>query len=191
MLVVVGVGLAAGTGAEEAGLRSPDSFAGIADPAERAAALFEEAGKVITGPRCVNCHPAGDRPLQGDDGHPHQPWVRRGSDGHGVAGLRCSTCHGSANFDAAGVPGNPKWALAPIEMAWQGRSPGEICAQIKDPEHNGGRSLLQIVAHVTEDSLVGWAWAPGRGRAPAAGSQAAFGALIRAWVESGAACPPP
>ena len=36
----------------------------------------------------------------------------------------CTTCHHEANFDAANVPGNPKWALAPLEMAWQGWDAG-------------------------------------------------------------------
>ena len=45
-------------------LKTAASFDGIADKAARAQALFTEAGKVIMHPRCVNCHPAGDRPLQ-------------------------------------------------------------------------------------------------------------------------------
>jgi hypothetical protein len=43
---------------------------------------------------------------------------------------------------------------------------------------------------MSEDSLVGWAWAPGAGRTPAPGTQAEFGALMRAWADSGAGCPP-
>ncbi len=43
-------------------LATPESFAAINDTAARSAALFTEAGKVLTHPRCVNCHPAGDRP---------------------------------------------------------------------------------------------------------------------------------
>jgi hypothetical protein len=39
------------------------------------------------------------------------------------------------------------------------------------------------------DSLVGWAWPPGKGRTPAPGTQAEFGALMRAWADSGAHCP--
>jgi hypothetical protein len=39
------------------------------------------------------------------------------------------------------------------------------------------------------DTLVGWAWHPGAGRTPAPGTQAQFGALIDAWIASGAACP--
>ena len=172
------------------GLRPPAAFAGIADPGQRAVALFREAGRVIRGPRCVNCHPAGDRPLQGDDGHPHEPWVRRGADGHGVAGLRCTTCHHDANFAPAGVPGHPHWGLAPRSMAWQGQSLGAICRQIKDPARNGGRSVAAVVDHMAGDSLVGWAWAPGGGRSPAVGTQAELGALLHAWQDAGAACPP-
>jgi len=40
---------------------------------------------------------------------------------------------------------------------------------------------------MAEDALVGWAWAPGVGRAPAPGSQAEFGALVRAWAGAGRA----
>jgi hypothetical protein len=174
-------------------LRPVSAFAGTGDAAKRSIALFEEAGKVIQHPRCINCHPSGDRPSQGMTGQPHEPWVRRGADGFGAVGMRCGTCHQPANFDpgagAIGVPGHPKWHVAPIEMAWQGKTLGEICRQIKDPGRNGGHTLDQIVTHMAEDTLVGWAWSPGTGREKAPGTQASFGALIRAWAESGAACP--
>jgi cytochrome c5 len=183
------VAAASGLAQDRRELRPPGAFAGITDPARRSAALFEEAGKVLLHPRCVNCHPAGDRPSQGEDGHPHQPRVTRGPDGHGVTAMRCQTCHQAANFNPGRVPGNPKWALAPIEMAWQGKSLGEICAQVKDPARNGGHPLAEIVEHMAHDSLVGWGWSPGAGREPAPGSQAAFGELIAAWAETGAACP--
>ncbi|RYG03681.1 MAG: hypothetical protein EOO02_07880, partial [Chitinophagaceae bacterium] len=32
---------------------------------------FGEVYKVLVSPRCMNCHPAGDVPLQGDDSHLH------------------------------------------------------------------------------------------------------------------------
>jgi hypothetical protein len=170
-------------------LKPASTFASIADKDERAVALFREAGKVIQHPRCVNCHPAGDRPAQGDDSHPHQPLVVRGPDSFGAIAMRCTTCHGPANFDPGGVPGNPKWHLAPIEMAWVGKSLAEICIQIKDKDRNGGMSMEQLVHHMGEDELVGWAWNPGAGRQPAPGTQKAFGELIQAWVDSGGACP--
>jgi hypothetical protein len=121
---------------------------------------------------------------------PHQPLVVRGIDGHGAPGLACDTCHHAANFDAAGVPGNPGWRLAPASMAWQGKSLGAICEQIKDPARNGGKDMAALLKHVSEDSLVGWAWSPGGLRPPAPGTQAEFGALMRAWAASGAHCPP-
>jgi hypothetical protein len=88
-------------------LASPESFASIADPAARSAAMFVELGKVLTSPRCVNCHPAGDHPRQGEQGRLHQPPVERGADGHGLPAMRCSICHQQANFDPARVPGHP------------------------------------------------------------------------------------
>jgi hypothetical protein len=170
-------------------LATPESFAEIGDTATRSAALFTELGKVLTHPRCVNCHPAGDRPHQGELGRLHQPPVERGADGHGLATMRCSICHQAANFDPGRVPGNPIWQLAPREMAWEGKTLGDICAQIKDPARNGGRSLEALVDHIGTDHLVGWAWAPGFGRRPAPGTQKKAGALVEAWVKTGAVCP--
>ena len=99
-------------------LQPVSAFAGIKDKNERAVALFEEAGKVIQSPRCMNCHPATERPTQTDRMVPHQPLVVRGDGGMGApGGLVCSTCHHETNFDPAGVPGHPLWHLAPVEMA--------------------------------------------------------------------------
>jgi len=170
-------------------LRSVASFDEIAEPTRRSAALFAEAGKVLQHQRCVNCHPATDRPLQGDARQPHEPRVRRGADGHGVVGMRCTTCHTAANFDPAGIPGNAHWHLAPASMAWEGLSLRQVCEQLKDKTRNGGRSLDKIVEHMRTDPLVGWAWSPGVGREPAPGRQADFAALVEAWVRTGAACP--
>lgn len=174
---------------EPAGLKDAASFASIADPAQRSAALFTEAGKVIQHPRCLNCHPADDHPRQGDDSHVHQPHIVRGDGGMGAVGMRCTTCHGAANFDPGRVPGNPTWHLAPIEAGWIGKSLPQICAQVKDPARNGGMQLPAVVKHMAEDPLVGWAWAPGAGRTPAPGTQKQFGELIRAWADTGAVCP--
>jgi len=190
-LIIVATGIAVSARAPEPTqvLKPVSAFDEIADKQERSVALFNEAGKVILSPRCVNCHPAGDRPRQGDDSHLHQPLVIRGVDNFGAVGMRCTTCHGPANFDPGGVPGNPKWHLAPLEMAWFGKSLGEICTQIKDKERNGGMTLAELIPHMAEDDLVGWAWHPGVGRTPAPGTQKEFGALIKAWVDNGAACP--
>jgi hypothetical protein len=74
-------------------------------------------------------------------------------------------------------------------MAWQDKTVAEICTQIKDPARNGGRSMEQILTHMASDTLVGWAWAPGFGCEPAPGSQKELGALIEAWINTGAGCP--
>lgn len=197
--LTVGGAVAAGTGrpspaAAPEALRGVASFQSIRDPGARSVALFAEAGKVIQSPRCLNCHPVERRPTQGDDLHPHDPPMVAGDSGHGPAGMPCFSCHGPANVptwgrDIQSIPGDPKWALAPVEMAWQGKSLGSICAQIKDPARNGGRSLEEIRHHMAEDHLVGWAWRPGAGRKPAPGSQQAFGELIAAWIDTGARCP--
>ena len=169
-------------------LRSPQEISGE-DRTERSKALFEEAGKVLLHPRCINCHPSAEEPLQGEDGRRHQPRVERGAGGHGRVGMMCSTCHRSENFDPGRVPGAPSWHLAPATMAWEDRTLGEICEGLKDRERNGDRSIAEIVRHMEEDALVGWAWEPGADREPVPGTQEVFGRLIRAWADTGAVCP--
>lgn len=171
------------------GLAPASSFNRIAENEKRAVAVFQEAGKVIMHPRCLNCHPADDTPRQSDLMQVHEPPVDRGDGGIGASGMRCFTCHGAANFER--VPGSPRWFLAPKEMAWMGKSLGQICEQIKDRKRNGDKSLEQIVEHMAHDELVGWAWHPGLGRTAVPGTQQEFGALIRAWADSGAQCPQP
>jgi hypothetical protein len=180
---------------ENNGLRDPSTFASISDQAVRSRALFAEAGKVIMSPRCMNCHPAGDRPTQGNDMHAHMPPVTRGDNGVGVPGNTCSACHTDHNFTLAehasyrSIPGHPRWGLAPIEMAWQGKPLGEICRQLKDPKRNGGRDLALLHEHAATDDLIAWGWQPGSGRDPAPGTQQLFGALVQAWIDTGAQCP--
>ena len=171
------------------GLRTADSFQSISDANARSAGLFLEASRVFTHPRCINCHPNGDTPGQGTPDRPHDPPVTRGADDRGVVGMRCTSCHQDHNLELSRVPGAPEWHLAPRQMAWVGRSPSQICEQMKDPKRNGGRTLEQIVDHSAHDKLVAWGWSPGHGREPAPGTQEQLGALVAAWVQSGAACP--
>ena len=177
-------------------LRPLASFSGISDAAERSRALFTEVAKVVTNPRCMNCHPAGDYPTQGNDKHEHIPPILRGEAGVGIPGVSCSSCHTEKNFTLVGtgaryksIPGHPRWGMAPIEMAWQGKSIGQICAQLKDPAKNGGRTLALLQEHFAKDDLVAWGWAPGEGRDPAPGTQQQLGELVQAWIDSGAQCP--
>lgn len=171
-------------------LRAPETFAAIADRADRSRALFLELDRVLEHPRCVNCHPDGDSPHQGNEERLHDPPVERGPEGGGGVGMECAGCHQDRNQPLARVPGAPRWRLAPREMAWFGKSPHAICEQLKDPARNGHRTMAQLVEHSTHDELVGWGWQPGVDREHAPGSQARFGALVAAWADTGAECPP-
>lgn len=153
---------------------------------------FMSVYKVLMSARCMNCHPSGDVPLQGDDNHLHTMNVKRGADGHGVYAVRCSNCHQTEN--TAGLhmpPGNPKWGLPPahMRMVFQGRTPRQLALQLLDPKQNGGRTKQQLIDHMAKDDLVGWAWHPGDGRTLPPMSRAAFVAQVRLWIAKGAYAP--
>src|SRR5579884_3561051 len=77
-----------------------------------AASAFESIIPVLRHPRCMNCHSVGDFPRQGDDSHQHTMNVRRGTEGQGVTGLKCSTCHQDHNLVGEHMPpGAPDWHL--------------------------------------------------------------------------------
>lgn len=167
-----------------------------AQPVDQAAGLAEwqKVFEVFSHPRCANCHVETDRPAWSG---PHYGGVRvhafnvkRGEDGFGSAGLKCSSCHSESNSSLLhGPPGAPNWHLAPVEMVWFDKSSAHICAQIKDPARNGGMTLQGVAVHVRDDALVAWGWDPGPGREPAPGSpESTYEALVR-WTELGAPCP--
>jgi len=91
--------------------------------AKNPAALFKPIASVLQSPRCINCHPRGNRPTQGDDRHTHLMNVQRGADGNGMPAMRCGTCHQAHNNEALGIPGAPGWHLAPASMGWVGALP--------------------------------------------------------------------
>ena len=160
------------------------------DAAARAA--FREAYKVFMHPRCMNCHPTGDVPLQGDDSHLHAQNVKRGPDGKGLYALKCANCHQQANLPGENMPpGNPNWHLPPPEMrlVFQGKTPGELARQLKDPKQNGGKTPDQLLHHVSEDKLVLWGWEPGDGRTKPPLTHDEFVRKMREWIEKGAAEP--
>ena len=155
---------------------------------------FDIVMEVLTHKRCVNCHPAGDTPLQGEDSHLHNFGIVRGEDDHGLAGYTCNTCHQDENNNYSGVPGAPHWAVAPREMAWEGKTRVEIAQQMMDPKRNGGRSHKEVEEHLTEHELVLWAWDPGvdaegieREKPPIPKDQ--YIAAVKEWIENGAVIP--
>jgi hypothetical protein len=168
-------------------LPTPDRAAGLA--------AFETVRGVLQHPRCQNCHPSGDAPLQGDDGHVHNQNVQRGPTGNGMVGEECSTCHGPANPPSAYgehvPPGNAKsWHMPPPEqkLVFVGVEPGALCEQIKDPARNGGKDMAALRTHL-DDPLVVWGWAPGFGRAPVATPRDTFLTAWDTWARAGAPCP--
>jgi len=184
--------LAGGASAQEAQPAPPPV---AADPA-KGLPEWEKVYAVFSHPRCANCHVEDDLPRwSGPEFEAvrfHGFNVRRGADGSGFGnpGLRCTICHFSSNSSKLhGPPGAENWHLAPVEMVWWQKSSAEICAQIKDPERNGGRTLEEIAVHVRDDKLVGWGWAPGPGRTPAPGSAEETYQAIQRWTEAGAPCP--
>ena len=163
--------------------------------AEAGLAAFETVRSVLQHPRCQNCHPRGDVPLQGDDSHPHLQNVQRGPDGRGMVGARCTTCHGPVNppdsFGGHTPPGiSTGWRMpTPQErLAFVGVALGALCEQIKDPAHNGGKDMAALRAHL-DDPLVVWAWSPGFGRAPVPIARQAFLDAWTTWASAGAPCP--
>jgi hypothetical protein len=148
-------------------LKSPAEFESISDKAARSRAMFTEIAKVLTHPRCMNCHPAGANPQQGSDRHEHMPPVWREDVASSASGTNCSACHHDENFAVSeattykSIPGHARWGLAPLSMAWQGKSIGDICRQVKDVKLNGGRDLALLQEHIAKDDLVAWGWNPG------------------------------
>lgn len=162
--------------------------AGVTDAAGAADAAFRRVAAVLRHPRCINCHTTVEFPRQGDGGQPHLLGVRRGPDGRGEVGMRCSACHQDGN-QQNGVPGAPRWGLAPLAMGWEGLGDRELATALTDRARNGGRSPADLLRHMSEDPLVDWAWHPGGERAPVPVDKAAFVADLRVWIDAGA--PPP
>src|SRR5438552_18630361 len=123
-------------GAMGAAIIGSHQQASVARPVEKddaaARAAFQDVYKVLMHPRCMNCHPVGDVPLQGDDSHLHAQSVKRGPDGRGKYALKCANCHQAANLPGENMPpGNPNWHLPPpgMRMVFQGKTPGELARQ--------------------------------------------------------------
>ena len=152
---------------------------------------FMDVYKVLTSPRCMNCHPAGDVPLQGDDNRLHNMTPQRGSDGKGIYAMKCSNCHQPTNIAGLNTPpGNPNWHLPPanMKMIFQGRTAGQLAKQLVNPKTNGNKSLQQLIAHA-DDGLVKAGWDPGEGRTVPPMSYEEFKKAWITWIRSGAYAP--
>lgn len=179
----------------------------VAPPAgsvsERAGrAAFDRMLEVVGHPRCANCHTGPSNiPMWygGADGpaRPHGMNINAGDSRIGIETLACSTCH-RASIDLESAPHAPPraaldWRLAPVEFQWFGKSPAEICAQLSDPERNGGRDGMGLAEHLVDDAghrgFVLWGWNPGGGREPAPYSLQDHVNDVLAWTVAGQPCP--
>lgn len=153
---------------------------------------FLAAYSVLMHPRCMNCHPSGDAPLQGEDSHIHTMNVQRGPDGKGLYAMKCSNCHQPENTPGLHMPpGNPNWHLPPadMKMVFEGKSPRELAAQLLEPSLNGHKTKEQLIEHVTFDKLVIGCWNPGEGRELPPLAHEEFAKQFRTWIETGAYLP--
>lgn len=168
--------------------RSSDRDDGRLSSTEGWAVVYD----VLQHPRCLNCHPDGDVPLQGEESVPHAQNVQRGPDGHGRFALTCSACHQSENTPGPHMPpGAPAWHLPHPDapLVFEGLTSRDLCRQMKDPARNGGRTPAQVLEHMTHDPLVLWGWDPGEGREPVPVPHETLVAALRAWVDGGCQCP--
>jgi hypothetical protein len=152
---------------------------------------FMKVYKVLMSPRCMNCHPAGDAPLQGDDSHIHTMNVVRGPDGTGLYAAKCSNCHQPTNVPGIHTPpGNPKWQLPPanMKMVFQGKTPRQLALQIMNYDLNGHKNKEQLIKHA-RDTLVRAAWNMGEGRVPPPMTYTAFVTAWDNWVNKGGYAP--
>lgn len=171
-----------------AGLLAVNSGGGENDVSAPPAGSFDPIASVLMSPRCLNCH-QDQSPRQGEARTVHQPLVVRGTDGHGAPTLPCQTCHQTTNTGGGLVPGVTDWRLAPLSMLWEGRTKEQICAEMKDPDRNGGRHTgEEIIEHMKTDPLVLWAWTPGTGRTPPPLPHDQFVEALETWVKAGMPC---
>jgi hypothetical protein len=189
LLAAAACGPKPGTTGGGAGSAAPtvDRTAGLA--------AFETVRGVLQHARCQNCHPAGDRPLIGDDGRVHPQNVQRGPDGHGMVGEQCTTCHGPANppesygmHTPPGIASGWRMPTPQAKLVFVGMSAHDLCEQVKDPARNGGKDMAKLRIHL-DDPLVAWGWTPGFGRAPVSLPRDKFLAAWETWAAAGAPCP--
>jgi hypothetical protein len=170
---------------------------------DRAAALaaWDDIHTVASHPRCTNCHvgPAGVPLWEGlgheeaaDQAPVHGMNILADESRIGAETMPCRTCHISAASENT-VPHAPPmiadaWRLPPIEMAWQGKTSAEICAQLRDPDSNGAFTPEDLSDHLRTSAFVAWGFAPGAGRAAAPGSIPEMQEALAIWVAGGTPC---
>jgi len=173
------------------GFAAMDNNSAINKDSVESVKAFMQVYKVLMSPRCMNCHPAGDIPLQGDDSHVHSMLPKRGKDGKGLYAMKCGSCHQPENLPGLHKPpGNPNWHLPPadMKMVFQGRTPEQLAKQLIDPKRNGNKSKEKLLEHA-HDALVIAGWNMGEGRTLPPMSHEEFVKVWTTWIKKGAYAP--
>lgn len=158
--------------------------------------------EVASHPRCANCH-TDDRNIPMWSGQsygetrPHGMNINAGESRVGAETLPCSTCHverkGANEVEHAAPHTGHVWQLAPVEFLWFDQSSEFICAQMRDPERNGGRDGAGLVEHILHDAeieaFISWGFNPGGGREPAPGTMQGHLDDMVTWTAGGMPCP--
>lgn len=183
--------MAAMTSTEEPSSANTSAFEASKKDSIESVKAFMQVYQVLMSPRCMNCHPSGDIPLQGDDSHIHAMEPQRGKDGKGMYAMKCVNCHQPTNTPGLHMPpGNPNWHMPPadMKMVFQGKTPHQLAKQLIDPTQNGHKSREQLIAHAT-DGLVLSSWNPGEGRTLPPLSHEEFAKAWVKWIKKGAYAP--
>ncbi|KGO91100.1 cytochrome c family protein [Flavobacterium subsaxonicum] len=152
---------------------------------------FEKVYSVLMSPRCMNCHPIGDIPLQGEDSHIHTMQPKRGKDGKGLYAMKCANCHQPENTPGLHAPpGNPNWHLPPadMKMVFEGKTANQLAKQLIDPNQNGHKDMKKLIEHA-DDGLVLAGWKPAEGLKLPPISHKEFKKAWITWLETGAYAP--
>jgi hypothetical protein len=155
--------------------------------------------EVASHPRCSNCHVGtSERPMWSGPSYGkarvHGMNIQAGESRIGAETIPCRTCHVTNGVGGTDAPHMAPqvaaaWQLPPVEADWFGKSSDEICAQLRDPERNDGRTFLEIADHLGHDVILHWAWTPGGGREPAPYSLQEHTNDVLAWGVAGMPCP--
>ena len=175
--------------------------AGSVSPQDGLAA-WDRIYEVTSHPRCSNCHTGpSDRPMWSGPSYGktrvHGMNIQAGDSRIGAETLLCGTCHttkdadwAKANTTAHAAPRvAADWQLAPTEANWFGQTSPTICAQLRDPDQNGDRNILELAEHLDHDVILHWAWTPGGNREPAPYSLQEHVNDLLAWGAAGTPCP--
>lgn len=145
---------------------------------EQGADAWDRIYQVVSHPRCANCHVGSDnRPMWSGPSYgktrPHGMNINAGESRIGAEYVMCQTCHVTRTTGKGNAPHMAPqvalaWQLAPVEFEWFGKTSAEVCAQMSDPERNGGRDYIALAEHLRDDAghggFVAWGWNPGGGR---------------------------